>query len=247
MAIFHLTVNVVSRARGQSAVAAAAYRMGAALRDERYGGVHNYVGKRGVLHAEILAPAAAPPWALVRQTLWNRVEAHELRKDSQLARLVEVALPLELPTAQCIVLMRDYLNHEFVAYGMVADYCIRGAEHNPHAHVLLTLRSPTACGFGPKQRDWNGKAVLLRWRSAWAERVNEALARAGHATRIDHRTLEAQQIELTPVRRVGLAHARDAHRPLPEHLTQRLLEQQRIARENGDILLEDPSVALREE
>ena len=89
MAIYHLTANVVSRARGQSAVAAAAYRMGATLRDQRYGVTHNYVGKRGVSHAEIIAPDGAPAWVGDRQELWNRVEARELRKDSQLARLIE--------------------------------------------------------------------------------------------------------------------------------------------------------------
>ncbi len=226
-------------------MAAAAYRAGALLRDERYGITHNYVGKRGIVHSEIMAPEAIPPWVLDREALWNRVEASEFRKDSQLARVVEVGLPIELSAEERLALVRDYIATEFIAQGMVADFCVRGQAHNPHAHILLTLRGVTAEGFGPKQRSWNGKAVLQRWRAAWAECANEHLARAGHAVRIDHRTLEAQQIELTPGRRIGVARARRHDRSLPEHLAERLAEQQRIARENGDTMLTDPTVALR--
>jgi Ti-type conjugative transfer relaxase TraA len=244
LAIYHLTVSIISRARGQSAVAAAAYRAGDLLRDERYGVTHNYVGKRGIAHSEIMAPEAIPAWVRDREVLWNRIEAAESRKDSQLARLVEVGLPIELDAAERLALVREYIATEFVAQGMVADFCIRGQAHNPHAHILLTLRGVTAEGFGPKQRNWNGKAVLQRWRVAWAECANDHLARAGHSVRIDHRTLEAQQIELMPGRRIGLARARRNDASLPEHLVERLAEQQRIARENGDTMLADPTVAL---
>ena len=245
MAIYHLTANVISRARGQSMVAAAAYRLGAALRDQRYGVTHNYVGKRGVTHSEIMAPPAAPHWAYDREALWNTVEAGELRKDSQLARLIEVSLPIELSADERVALVRDYVAEEFVAKGMIADFCIRGDLNNPHAHILLTLRALTSSGFGPKERGWNGKSVLIEWRCAWAERANEHLARAGHAARIDHRTLAAQQIELMPERRIGIGRARLGRGALPTHLEERIAEQQRIAKVNGEAILEDPSVALR--
>jgi Ti-type conjugative transfer relaxase TraA len=245
LAIYHLTVHIISRARGQSAVAAAAYRAGDLLRDERYGVTHNYVGKRAVVHSEIMAPEGVPAWVRDREALWNRVEAAEFRKDSQLARVVEVGLPIELDTGERLALVREFIAAEFVAQGMVADFCIRGPAHNPHAHIVLTLRGITSEGFGPKQRNWNGKAVLHRWRSAWADCANEHLARAGHSVRIDHRTLDAQQIELMPGRRIGVARARRNDVSLPEHLVERLAEQQRIARENGDTMLADPTVALR--
>jgi Ti-type conjugative transfer relaxase TraA len=245
LAIYHLTANVISRARGQSMVAAAAYRLGAALRDQRYGVTHNYVGKRGVTHSEIMAPVVAPHWAHDREALWNAVEASELRKDSQLARLIEVGLPIELSSDERVALVRDYAAEEFVAKGMIADFCVRGDPNNPHAHILLTLRALTAAGFGHKERRWNGKSVLLEWRCAWAERVNEHLARAGHAARIDHRTLAAQQIELMPERRIGIGRARVGSGALPMHLEERIAEQQRIAKANGETILEDPSVALR--
>ncbi|MDP9066668.1 MAG: MobA/MobL family protein [Pseudomonadota bacterium] len=235
-------MSVVSRGRGQSAVAAAAYRTGTALRDERYAVTHNYAGKRGILHSELVAPAGAPAWARDRQSLWNRVEACERRKDSQLARLIEVGLPAELSTAQCVTLLRDYLRG-FIDKGMIADFAIRGNGSNPHAHILLTLRSLTAAGFGSKERHWNGKALLVAWRTAWAGAVNQHLANAGHAVRIDHRTLDAQQIELEPHRRIGMRRNRPG--AAPAHLTERLEERQRIAEQNGAVICEDPTVALR--
>ncbi len=160
-------------------VAAAAYRLGAALRDERYGVTHNYVGRRGVAHSEIMAPPDVPGWARDREFLWNRVEAGESRKDSQLARLIEIGLPRELGLDENVALLRDYIETEFVSQGMIADFSVRMAGSNPHSHILLTLRRVTSAGFGPKERRWNGKTTLLQWRAAWAERANEHLARAG--------------------------------------------------------------------
>ena len=96
MAIYHLTVKVISRARGQSVAAAAAYRSGSALRDERYGLTHNYTRNRQAAHSEIMSPAAAPAWVHDRETLWNRVETGERRKDAQLARAIEIGLPVHV-------------------------------------------------------------------------------------------------------------------------------------------------------
>ena len=244
LAIYHLTANIISRGRGQSAVAAAAYRSGTTLRDRRYGVTHRYNGKRGILQAEVMTPPEAPAWASDREALWNSVEAREPRKDSQLARLIEISLPVELSADERVALVRDYIAQEFVAKGMIADFSVRGEANNPHAHILLTLRRLTPAGFGPKERGWNGKSALLNWRAAWAARANEHLARAGHAVRIDHRTLEAQQIELTPGRRIGIGRARQAG-ALPAHLSERIAEQQDITQRNGVAILEDPTVALR--
>jgi hypothetical protein len=246
LAIFHLTATVISRARGQSAVAAAAYRSGTTLRDERYGTTHYYAARRRVAQAQILAPRDAPEWVHDRQTLWNRVEARERRKDAQLARVIEVGLPIELSAQQSWALVRDYALSTFVARGMIADVGVRfDNPANPHAHLLLTLRAVTGTGFGPKARHWNGKANLLEWRAAWAHRANDHLARAGHAVRIDHRTLEAQQIELTPARRTGIGRPGARRANLPEHLLERRHEQREIAAQNGAAMLADPTLALR--
>jgi Ti-type conjugative transfer relaxase TraA len=246
LAIYHLTAKVISRARGQSVTAVAAYRSGSALRDERYGLTHNYTRHRRVAHAEIMSPGGAPAWVQDRETLWNRVEAGERRKDAQLARAIEISLPVELSVTECVALLRDYIAQEFVSKGMIADFCIRRkTPENPHAHILLTLREATPTGFGPKARHWNRRSNLLEWRSAWAERANQYLARAGHAVRIDHRTLEAQQIELTPGRNMGVGRGRQDGQALPDHMQERVAEQHRIAIENGELIIGDPSVALR--
>jgi Ti-type conjugative transfer relaxase TraA len=245
LAIYHLTATVISRGRGQSITAAAAYRSGSALRDERYGLTHNYTRSRKAAHSEIMWPAGAPAWVHDREILWNRVEAGERRKDSQLARAIEIGLPVELSHAESVALVRDYIAREFVSKGMIADFSIRRNDpNNPYAQILLTLREATPSGFGPKMRHWNRKANLIEWRSAWAERANQHLARAGHVVRIDHRTLEAQQSELTPGRK-GVGRWSPGEQTLPSHLQERVAERQRIAQENGQMILEDPTVALR--
>jgi Ti-type conjugative transfer relaxase TraA len=246
LGIYHLSAKVISRGRGQSITAAAAYRSGSALRDERHGLTHNYTRSRKAAHAEIMSPAGAPPWVQDRETLWNRVEAGERRKDAQLARAIDIGLPVELSQAESVALVRDYIAQEFVSKGMIADFCIRRNDaDNPYAQILLTLREATPSGFGPKMRHWNRKSNLLEWRSAWAERANQHLARAGHVVRIDHRTLEAQQSELLPGRNTGVERARQGEQTLPSHLKERVAERQRIAQENGEMILEDPTVALR--
>ena len=96
MAIYHFTVAVISRARGQRIVAVAASHAAAKLRDQYYGVLHNHERREGMEFTEIAAPAGSPPWVFDREQLWNRVEAVERRKDSQLARAIEVSLPVEL-------------------------------------------------------------------------------------------------------------------------------------------------------
>jgi Ti-type conjugative transfer relaxase TraA len=226
--------------------AAAAYRSGCVLRDERYGVTHNYSRSRPAAHTEIMAPAGAPAWVQDREALWNRVEAGERRKDAQLARALEIGLPVELSLEQGLALVRDYIAQEFISKGMVADFCIRRDDsNNPYAHILLTLRDIGAAGFGAKMRQWNRKSILFEWRAAWAERANQHLARAGQVVRIDHRTLEAQQSELTPGRRMGVGRGRQEEQSLPSHLKERVAERQRIAKQNGEVIMEDPTVALR--
>jgi Ti-type conjugative transfer relaxase TraA len=245
VAIYHLSAKVVSRAKGQSVVAAAAYRSSEALHDDRYELTHDYTRKEGVEHSEILAPEEAPSWVFDRQTLWNQVEASEKRKDAQLAREIELGLPVELTHDENVELVREYVKSQFVSKGMIADFSVHEDDPgNPHAHVLLTLRSISGRGFGEKERSWNAKGELLAWRDAWASHANEHLARAGHAVRIDHRTLEAQGIELEPGKKIGVGRERQTDENLPWHVSERIAAQERVARENGEAILADPTVAL---
>lgn len=204
MAIYHCSVNVISRSSGRSATGASAYRSGSEITDERTGLIHDYSNKKGVSYTEILTPAGAPDWASERSNLWNAVEQAEKRKDAQLCREIEVALPIELNTEQKRALVRGYAQTQFVAKGMVADICIHHENgENPHAHILLTLRPFHDGAFGNKERRWNDKLQLQSWRSEWANHANLALERAGHEHRIDHRTLDEQGIERIPQIHIG--------------------------------------------
>lgn len=246
MAIYHLSVKIVSRAKGQSAVAAAAYRAGENLYDQRIGQTFDYTRKQGIEHSEILAPERAPEWVHDRERLWNEVEHAERRKDAQLAREIEIALPIELTKDQQIALMRDFAQRSFVSKGMVADFSLHlDNPQNPHAHLLLTTRNLTADGFGLKRRDWNAKTELLAWRQQWAEVGNEHLARAGLDLYIDHRTLAAQGIYLVAGRKLGLSAQRQQQPNLPRNLAEKVSEQREIAAENGKRIIEDPRLALQ--
>ena len=207
MAIYHIQASVISRARGGSAVAAAAYRSGEKLIDERTGEQHDYSRRSGVDGSLIIAPEGAPDWVRDRDRLWNAGELSEKRKDSQVAREVRVALPRELDPEQRRELVREFAKAEFTGRGMVADVSYHdGNSGNPHAHILLTTRQLKSDGFGAKDRSWNDKGLLLRWREQWAESANRALDRAGSRERIDHRTLAEQRqeaIERGQVRRAS--------------------------------------------
>lgn len=199
MAIYHCSAQVISRSHGRSATGAAAYRSGVEITDARTGLVHDYTRKQGVDYTVIVAPDQAPAWVYDRTQLWNHVEQAEKRKDAQLCREVEVALPRELTLAQMQTLVTDFARSQFVSQGMVADIAIHHAHrNNPHAHLLLTTRDLTGQGFGQKNRDWNRKERLQEWRQEWAHHANRALELAGQEPRLDHRTLAAQGLERVP-------------------------------------------------
>jgi hypothetical protein len=204
VAIFHLSVKTVSRSAGRSSTAAAAYRAGAEITDERTGEIHDYRRKSGVESAELFLPAGAPEWATDRAKLWNAAEQSETRKNSTVAREFEVALPAELSADQ-----RRELAHEFTAalvkkYEFAADCAIHlpgknGDSQNHHAHILCSTRKLTAEGFTAKTRELDdratGAAHVVECRELFANMTNAALERAGHAVRVDHRSLEAQGID----------------------------------------------------
>ena len=241
MAIYHFSGTVISRSQGRSAVASAAYRSAEKLVDERYDKVHDYTYKADVVHTEILLPEGAPDWMIHRAVLWNAVERVEKRKDAQLAREIQVSLPRELTLSQNIELTREFVQIQFVNRGMVVDLCIHNdktqeGEAQPHAHILLTLREVHSEGFGPKVRAWNAKENLLLWREAWAETANRHLALHGYDLQIDHRSYQAQGIELVPQSKIGTAVAYGRLARLAEH--------EAIAYANGEKIYENSTIAL---
>jgi len=246
MAIYHLHMKVIGRSSGASAVAAAAYRSASRLRDERIERSHDFTGKRGVVHSEVLLPEGAPDLLSDREKLWNTVEACEVRRDAQLARELEFALPREMSEAQAIELARDFVQSGFVDRGMIADLNVHWDRTDdglpkPHAHVMLTMRSVGEDGFGTKVRAWNRTDLVERWRERWAGFANARLAELDIDARIDHRSFEAQGIALEPQDKIGAP----AQRIIGEGREADRAEMHRsIARENGTRIIADPSLAL---
>jgi Ti-type conjugative transfer relaxase TraA len=251
MAIYHFSAKVIGRGTGRSAVAAAAYRSASRLEDERLGRAHDFINKPGVVHSEVMLPEGAPERMRDREALWNEVEAIEKRKDAQLAREVEFAIPRELNKEQGIALAREFVAREFVARefvdrGMVADLNVHwdiGAdgESKPHTHVMLAMREVGPDGFGAKVREWNATALLQQWRERWAEHANERLRALGIAARIDHRSHDARGIELEPQHKIGAAGARRLERGED---AERADDHVRIARANGATIVAHPEIGL---
>ena len=219
MAIFGLRIHSISRGAGRSATAAAAYRAGERIRDERSGRLHNYSGRDDVLYKAILLPTAlagsAPQWARERSALWNAAERRELRRDARIAREFQIALPAELSPPQRLELARRFARQIADRHHVVVDLAVHapresGDARNHHAHLLASSREITAAGFGAKagldmasaeraQRGLPaGIAEIRAIRASWAQLTNEALAAAGLAARIDHRSLRAQGVDREP-------------------------------------------------
>ena len=143
MAIYHLEAKVVSRGAGRSACAASAYLSCSHILNDYDGVQHDYTRKQGLVWQEVFLPDMAPPAWQDREVLWNAVEENEKTKDSRLAREFVVALPIELSLEQWQTLLTDFVQNQFVAAGMCADLAIHDPDppgHNPHAHILLTVR-----------------------------------------------------------------------------------------------------------
>lgn len=221
MAIYHCSLRVFSRAENHSAVAAAAYRSGQKLVDERTGTIHRYEKRLGVVNAFILMPLCAPERFQNRFTLWNAAEASETRKNSRVAREVIIALPYELTTLERESLTRDMAAYLVEKYRVAVDVAIHAPVdkdgHDPrnhHAHLLFTTRELTPEGFGAKTRILDDKITgpqqIEIIREVWETLANDALSRAGHSdVNIDRRTLEAQGIERIPQIHEGKASTYD--------------------------------------
>lgn len=224
----------MSRGKGKSAVAAAAYRSGEKLTNEWDGMTHDYTRKGGVVHTEIMLPPHAPPSFSDRSTLWNSVELYEKAGNAQLAREIDAALPIELSREEQIRLVREYCSSQFVSRGMCVDFAIHDTNSgNPHCHIMLTMRPLDERGAwaakSKKEYDldengerirlpsgrykthkidltgWNDKDNTLLWRKAWADFTNDFLERNGSPERIDHRSNAERGIDEIPTVHMGVA------------------------------------------
>jgi ATP-dependent exoDNAse (exonuclease V) alpha subunit len=225
VAIYHLSVKLVTRGAGRSATAAVAYRAATRVPDERTGLVFDYSRKRGVEHTEIVLPARVAEtaeWARDRARLWNAAEAAENRKDARVAREYEVALPHELNAQQRRELVRGFARELAERHGCAIDVAIHaphreGDARNHHAHILATTRAVTEAGLGAKTdielKDADrtrrglcaGKHEITAIRERWAALVNDHLAAQGRSERIDHRSLAEQGTPREPTFHKGPA------------------------------------------
>jgi hypothetical protein len=223
MSYYMLRANVISK-KTQSVVASASYRSGMPLYSERDEETKSFRTRGVAPETFILKPDHAPEWTLDRETLWNEVETKEKAWNAQLAREILIALPLELNHVQQRHLVETFVQTHFVNEGMVADVAIhRDKEHNPHAHILLTLRPFKEDGtWGEKKRrvyerdvngeikrrndgekifqtvsstDWNHRETLVKWRLAYAETINDTFLENGINQKVSALSFEEQGLE----------------------------------------------------
>jgi len=234
MAIYHLSIKIISRGKGKSAVAASAYRSGEKIKNEYDGIIHDFTRKGGIAHTEILLPQNAPQEFVNRSVLWNSVEKIEKSKNSQLAREIEIALPKELNREKQIELVREYVKENFVNVGMCADIALHDKnDGNQHAHILLTMRpfnEDTTWGAKSKKEyildengekvklkngnyktrkietvDWNEQDKAEEWRKAWADITNKYLEENSIQEKVDHHSYQRQGIEQVPTIHLGVS------------------------------------------
>jgi Ti-type conjugative transfer relaxase TraA len=251
MAIYHMSAQVVSRSAGRSAVAAAAYRAGTELVDERTGLVHDYSRKHGVEHTEICMPDGCT-WQPNRQELWSAVEIKNKRQDSVVAREIRLALPHELDAEQRKELVKEFAQAIANRYNIAVDVAVHapdkeGDDRNHHAHLLLTTNTIKGDGLGNKCREMDKVACdkssqqncIESLREHWANLTNQHLERAGITDRVNHRSYKDQGIELTPTKHLGPAVVAMERRG---EATERMAEHEAIRQQQRLEILAKPEI-----
>lgn len=226
MSIYHLSVKPLSRSKGRSATAAAAYRAACRIDDSRSGICHDFRRKKGVVSTHLVLPIGAPDWASDRAQLWNQAELIEKRKDACTAREFEVALPAELTVMQREALALKFASEMTEKEGCAVDVCIHapsksGDTRNHHAHILRSTRQITPTGFGNKlvseQAGRDRKHDLEHTRARWAELINEALLNVSSGVLVDHRSHARRGIDTAPSAHLGPAGTWKARRLLKRY------------------------------
>ena len=252
MAIYFLRTTSVGRSAGRRATAAAAYRAGERLRDERSGLLYNYAHRKDVVHSAIFLPAhlagAADDWAQSRETLWNAAERAEKQANSRVAREYQVALPHELNTQQQVALARGFARELTERYRVAVDLAVHlprpdGDPRNFHAHLLTTTREVMPRGLGARAGlDMSGaerrrrelaphREELRALRERWGILTNEALREAHVEARVDHRSYAERGIDREPLPLIPIASIKMERRGLRSEVAERIREQyrQRVA------------------
>lgn len=225
MACYHFNVGIISRGKGNSVVAAVAYINGEKLRDIYDGKLHDRSYRQDVIYKEILLPSRAPHEFHDSQTWLDALNLSEKRSDAQMARSIKVALPNELTFDEQIALVREFITNNFTEYGLCADLAIhkghldqnnkpvsieavQGRSDNPHAHIILPLRTINENGFHrtkTQNRYRNSPSYLKILRESWARLQNREFERLGLEVRVSHESLAAQGIDREPTKHIGAA------------------------------------------
>lgn len=222
---YHLNADVVSRGHGSSIVAAFAYVNGEKLRDSYNGKIYDRSYRQDVIHKEIILPPEAPREFLDRQTLLDALNASESRQDSQMARLIKVALPNELSFDEQVALINEFVMDNFININLCANIAIHEGvfdisrkpasikavherKNNPHGHIIIPFRSVVEKGFHKTKtqtRYMNKTAYLIFLRKEWARLQNREFERLGLKVRVSHERLDAQGINREPTKHIGAA------------------------------------------
>lgn len=245
MANFVFEVTPLARSSGRRATSSAAYRSGERIRDERSGRVYDHTQRTDVMHKEIVLPSrfegAQLSWTRDRSVLWNAAERAESRKNSRVGREYMVALPHELNAQQRLVLTQRLAALIADRHNVLVDVAIHaprpdGDARNYHAHLLATTREVTPKGLGAKSvmelSDWRRRQLGLSrsseeirsLREQWAGLTNEAFRAAGIASRVDHRSLEAQGIDREPFPHIPIGMIHLERRGLRSRAAERIRE-----------------------
>lgn len=204
MALYHFSGSVVGRKStpGASCCAGSAYRSAEKI------GEHDYTKKSGVVWSDVLYCERCPEELRTRSALWSAMDDKEKRSDAQLYRSFDFAFPNEFTYQDCVDVVTDFAQREWVDRGMCADLCVHdktyNGQRNLHGHAMLTMRDIDENGIGKKNREWNEHALMEEWRSAWSDVVNARLELLNVSERVDHRSYERQgETDLQPTKHLG--------------------------------------------
>jgi ATP-dependent exoDNAse (exonuclease V) alpha subunit len=215
MSIMFFKVRSLSRAKGDNAIAKAAYVSRSRIIDLQTGKAHDYRRVRGLAHSEIVLPKDQMPepgsWMTDRARLWNAAEEAETRRNSRVGREYTIALPHELPDEVRIDLARNLARNIADRHGVAVDVEVhrpgRGDERNHHAHLLATTRELDKHGFTRKatiERSTDMRRIIglpptaseyRTLRAIWAESANERLRDAGLSARLEPRSRRTLELE----------------------------------------------------
>ncbi|MBX9998184.1 MobA/MobL family protein [Priestia aryabhattai] len=216
----------------QNCVAYAAYCADEKLFDESEDRMHKFKEHGTKPISFIMKPSHAPDWTLNREKLWNEVKKNEKGINWRTHRDMKLSLPVGFPKEHYVDMTKEFVEKNLTEQGMVADVSIHlDHEHNPHVHILCTVRPFNEDGtWGDKKNkiakvdengevirnekgriqyktvsltNWDSKEFLESLRESWANIHNKYAEINKSNERFDHRSYEKQGLDLVATRRLS--------------------------------------------